>query len=159
MGEGKAVEFAVRMHGDQCYGDLPYIVHLAAVRKVLRDFECQGPVCIAAWLHDVLEDTPATRDEVARLFGADVERLVWAVTGEGPDRRARIRSVVPKIRSVPGAIRLKLADRIANTEAARQSAPDRLQMYRAEAEWFAQSFRDLPDAFAAMWQRLDAAYG
>jgi (p)ppGpp synthase/HD superfamily hydrolase len=154
--EADAKALAVERHGAQRYGDAPYVEHLAAVRAVLADFGLGGPPGVAAWLHDVLEDTPTTRDELDGRFGDEVGALVWAVTGVGHDRRERARSMYEKIAARPAAAALKLADRIANVEASR-GRPDKLAMYRGERDAFRRGLGGLGPA--AMWARLEAAYG
>jgi guanosine-3',5'-bis(diphosphate) 3'-pyrophosphohydrolase len=155
--EDDARRFAEEAHGDQRYGDKPYGYHLRAVRGVL--VECgytEGPLVLAAWLHDVIEDTPTTREEVAARFGADVASLVWAVTGRGPDRAARNHDAYAKIRAHPPAAILKLADRIANVEASR-GVPEKHAMYRSEWPSFRDNLAGLGDP--DMWTRLERALG
>jgi (p)ppGpp synthase/HD superfamily hydrolase len=154
--EDDARQFAVERHGEQRYGERPYVVHLEAVRAVLRDFGHGGALGIAAWLHDVVEDTATTRAEVAARFGDEVAALVWAVTGVGVDRPARNAAAYAKIQALPAAAILKLADRIANVEAA-ATRPDKLARYRAEWPGFAAALAGLGDA--RMWQRLRQALG
>jgi (p)ppGpp synthase/HD superfamily hydrolase len=154
--EAEARQFAVTRHAAQRYGDRPYVVHLEAVRAVLRDFGHDGALGVAAWLHDVVEDTATTRDEVAQRFGPEVAALVWAVTGVGDNRKARNAAAYAKIRQHPVATTLKLADRIANVEAA-ATVPHKLEMYRAEWEGFTAALAGLGDA--RMWQRLRQALG
>src|SRR4051794_30356155 len=86
-----ARDYAIQKHEGQLYGTEPYSVHLAAVREVLRwaGFEDGHPLATAAWLHDIVEDTAATREDVAARFGDDVAALVWAVTGVGANRKER----------------------------------------------------------------------
>jgi guanosine-3',5'-bis(diphosphate) 3'-pyrophosphohydrolase len=151
-----ARDFARAAHGDQKYGAAPYVVHLSAVRTVLADFGYGGVLGIAAWLHDVAEDTTTTREEIAARFGAEVAELVWAVTGVGANRKERNLAAYAKIKASPGAAILKLADRIANVEAAR-AVPEKLALYRSE--W--RSFRDHLGALGdlRMWARLERAIG
>lgn len=116
--EDRARDYAALKHDGQLYGTLPYTVHLTAVRQVLADFGAEPAVCVAAWLHDVLEDTDADRAELEAMFGDHVVDLVWAVTGEGRTRRERVASMHRKVVAAgPLAAELKLADRIANVEA------------------------------------------
>jgi (p)ppGpp synthase/HD superfamily hydrolase len=154
--EAEARQFAVERHGAQQYGERPYVVHLEAVRAVLRDFGHEGPLAVAAWLHDVVEDTATTRDEVERRFGPEVAALVWAVTGVGADRKARNASAYAKIQQHPAAATLKLADRIANVEAS-ATVPAKLEKYRSEWHGFATALSGLGDA--RMWPRLRRALG
>lgn len=132
----RAAAFAVHAHGSQRYGTDPYSTHLEAVRTVLYDFSLAGDLATAAWLHDTLEDTATTREEISALFGEDVAALVEAVTGRGVNRRARIADAYAKIEAMPEALYLKLADRIANVEASARRKPDLLAMYKREQEGF-----------------------
>jgi (p)ppGpp synthase/HD superfamily hydrolase len=152
--EAAARAFAVERHGAQRYGAEPYVVHLQAVRAVLADFGCDGAVTIAAWLHDVVEDTQTMPTEVAERFGEEVAALVWAVTGVGHERKERNRAAYAKIRALPAAATLKLADRIANVEASRER-PDKRALYQSEWEGFETALRGLGDE--RMWVRLRAA--
>jgi (p)ppGpp synthase/HD superfamily hydrolase len=154
--EDEARAFAEIAHEGQKYGDHPYVVHLAQVRAVLADFGYAGSLGIAAWLHDVVEDTAVKRDEVAVRFGQEVGDLVWAVTGEGADRKERNATAYAKIRSLPAAVILKLADRIANVEASRD-VPHKLALYRGEWGAFRKALGDLGDP--RMWARLERAIG
>lgn len=100
--EALARDYATTMHAGQKYGDQPYTAHLLAVRQVLADFGVEdGPLAAAAWLHDVLEDTVATRETIERVFGDDVATLVEAVTGRGKNRKERNRDMYQKIRRCP----------------------------------------------------------
>lgn len=116
-----AMHFAVRVHGNQKYGRKPYHAHLIDVVNVLRRFidwdDLSQEMIDAAWLHDSIEDTDTTAAEIAALFGERTRELVVAVTNEqGENRKERHAKTYPKIRGVPGALLLKLADRIANIE-------------------------------------------
>jgi len=101
----------------QMYGVLPYTHHLAAVEAELARFNVyETDERIAAWLHDIVEDTDVKIRDVEENFGEEVARLVAAVTSEpGPNRKTRNTLTYPKIRAAgPKGIRLKLADRMAN---------------------------------------------
>jgi len=152
--ETDARVFAEAAHADQKYGDAPYVKHLTMVRAVLADFGYGGALGVAAWLHDVVEDTPVSRQEVETRFGSDVAELVWAVTGVGADRKERNATAYAKIRALPAAAILKLADRIANVEASRD-VPKKLALYRAEWGAFRKALGDLGDP--RMWARLERA--
>jgi guanosine-3',5'-bis(diphosphate) 3'-pyrophosphohydrolase len=154
--EKDAQQFAEERHAAQRYGDQLYTVHLARVRAVLTDFGHGGPLGVAAWLHDMIEDTGTTREEISARFGENVAVLVYAVTGVGKNRAERNASAYMKIQGVPAAAILKLADRIANVEAS-QDRPDKLQMYRDEWPAFAKALDGLGDP--RMWSRLKKALG
>lgn len=152
----QAREFAIKAHGDQRYGDEPYIVHLDAVANVLVEFGIRDGVFLAgAFLHDVIEDTGVTRDDLAREFGFVVAGLVWVVTNEpGANRKERAAKTYPKIRrSGAEAVRLKLADRIANTHHSIVRGTRHLEMYRKEFPAFHEALYRAGEC-DDMWERL-----
>lgn len=128
--------FATVKHAGQTYSSgLPYTHHLAAVEQVLRRFGVTDETLLtASWLHDVIEDTETKRKEIEEMFGPEVATLVYAVTNEeGANRKIRHALTYPKIREAgPTAVRLKLADRIANVEA----GGNLVGMYKKEHEDF-----------------------
>ncbi len=76
-------EFARERHAGQLRKgtDLPYIVHPEGVATILaRHYPGRDDLEAAGWLHDVLEDTATTREELGARFGPDVLVLVDAVT-------------------------------------------------------------------------------
>ncbi len=156
MGEiWQARDFAIKAHGDQTYGGDPYAVHLFDVVIVARDFDCTNAQWKAAFLHDVLEDTAVTSDQILDHFGPDVLTIVYACTGEGDDRRERMASIYRKIAKHPEAALVKLADRIANVEAATPGG-HHWRRYRNEMSDFRAAIR--PHVPTAMWERLEQNY-
>jgi guanosine-3',5'-bis(diphosphate) 3'-pyrophosphohydrolase len=158
--EERARDFAARRHGSQRYGDHPYLVHLAAVHRVIVEGGYVSRHLLqAAWLHDVLEDTPTTAEELRAEFGEDVFRLVWAVTGVGANRKERMAAAYEKIRALlpyHGAAHLKLADRIANVESCVATGnASLLAMYRKEMPAFEKALLGLGDP--KLWDRLRRA--
>ena len=154
--EQAAYAFAEQHHANQQYANKPYTFHLEQVRAVLADFDYGGALGTAAWLHDTIEDTDVTREQVVELFGDEVASLVWAVTGEGATRAESNQSAYGIFRAYPQAATLKLADRIANVEASR-TRPDKLQMYQREHAAFAAALHGLGDE--RMWERLTESLG
>lgn len=84
-----AREYGRKMHAGQVrkYTGEPYFEHCEAVEELVnRFFElglrevCPDEIRIAALLHDVVEDTEATIEDVERLFGEEVATLVWYLT-------------------------------------------------------------------------------
>ena len=146
--------FATVKHAGQTYsGKFPYTYHLAAVEQVLRRFGVTNEdILAAAWLHDVVEDTDVKIEEVEEMFGPEVARLVYAVTNEkGINRKTRHALTYPKIREAgPRAVRLKLADRIANVEA----GGNLVGMYKKEYEDFKQALKTA-DQNKDMWDHLE----
>src|ERR671919_219481 len=87
---GKSRAFAVAMHGGQLrkYSDKPYVVHLDAVVSILRSFGITGPaVLAAAYLHDTVEDTKATIQDIYDSFGEQIAELVYWLTDAEQGRR------------------------------------------------------------------------
>lgn len=128
----RAREFAIAAHGDQKYGSDPYVTHLDAVVAVLDRYEADEPLLVSGLLHDVPEDTKETIDTVRVEFGEEVGQYVWAVTGEGANRKARVASLFPKLLVFPRAVILKLSDRFVNGSCSRANNPDKYRMYRKE---------------------------
>lgn len=163
--EHTAETFAKAVHLDQKYGTKPYTVHLQAVRDVLESYGYLGDYLPAAWLHDAVEDTITKRETIAVAWGEGVAQLVWAVTGQGANRAARIADAHEKLRAYPRAIPLKLADRIANSEASAAGKTKKeaslLAMYREELPAFeAALLHGLEEhSEQRMWARLRAALG
>jgi GTP pyrophosphokinase len=77
----RAFEFAYRLHqGQYRASGEPYIVHPVAVAGLLRDLGGGSVMIAAGFLHDIVEDTDTTPEELEKLFGEDVRILVEGVT-------------------------------------------------------------------------------
>jgi len=76
-----AYNYAAKAHKTQKRhsGD-PYIVHPLAVANILAELKLDGPTITTALLHDTIEDTEATYDEVEKIFGNEIAELVDGVT-------------------------------------------------------------------------------
>jgi (p)ppGpp synthase/HD superfamily hydrolase len=74
----KAIEFATKAHTDQFRKDtkIPYIIHPLGVAKILIESGSSEEIVIAGLLHDTVEDTEVTLDQVESEFGKVVARLV-----------------------------------------------------------------------------------
>ncbi|CAN5763228.1 bifunctional (p)ppGpp synthetase/guanosine-3',5'-bis(diphosphate) 3'-pyrophosphohydrolase [soil metagenome] len=77
----RAFEFAYQLHKGQkrASGD-PYIAHPVAVAGLLRSLGGDSAMIAAGFLHDVVEDTAVTADEIEAIFGQEVRHLVEGVT-------------------------------------------------------------------------------
>ncbi len=162
-GDGEALvararELATTAHAGQRYGELPYTAHLERVEEVVRRFPHTAVMRAAAWLHDSVEDTPLTLAEVEAAVGGEVAAIVAAVTDQpGASRAERKARTLPVLAAAsPEARAVKLADRIANLEAARTTGrADLLAMYRREhAELRRQLER--PGEHEAQWALLES---
>ena len=136
-------EFAIHVHGDQKYGDKPYVFHLDQVHALAVEYGLSEDHQAAAYLHDVVEDCGVSYDEIWSLFGHYVQYLVWGVTGKGRNRKARIKDQARKMND-KGICLLKLCDRIANIEHAVKTGNTRIMnMYAKEHEEFSKlCFKD-----------------
>ncbi len=74
----KAIVFATQKHeGQKRKGtDIPYIVHPMEVMQILTDMNCEEAVIIAGILHDTLEDTDTTPEEIREAFGENILAIV-----------------------------------------------------------------------------------
>ncbi len=135
-----AVDFARRCHGDQQRPTgVPYLEHLLeAVEVLVRGAGVTDPELLsAAVLHDVVEDTPATLDDVRERFGDRVAEVVgWVTkpeTPEGADPKAVKAAYLSRLRDAPAdAITVKLADRASNVQTLRNLPLPRQRDYYAQ---------------------------
>ena len=156
----QARKLAETAHAGQEYNDgVPYITHLADVVGVLTDFGYDTEdLIVAAWLHDVVEDTAVTLEDLTS-FGPIVVTVVEAVTNSpGANRAERHAQTYPRIRLFQEAIVVKLADRIANMRATKEQGNVRLwKMYQDEYQYFRKMLR-APRHAVPMWTCLDELY-
>ncbi|MBD5133818.1 MAG: bifunctional (p)ppGpp synthetase/guanosine-3',5'-bis(diphosphate) 3'-pyrophosphohydrolase, partial [Clostridiales bacterium] len=76
-----AFEYANEHHGTQLRkSGEPYITHPIAVAEITSELDLDADSIVAALLHDCIEDTDSTHDDIARLFGVQVADLVEGVT-------------------------------------------------------------------------------
>ncbi len=142
----RAYLYAQEAHRDQrrLTGE-PYITHPLAVARILAQMSLDAATLEAALLHDVIEDTPAERGELAELFGEEVARLVDGVSkltqirfesrreAQAENFRKMVLAMVADVR----VILIKLADRLHNmrtlgvmpAEKRRRIARETLEIY------------------------------
>ena len=122
---GRARAYAVGAHARinqlRKYTSQPYDVHLKAVADLVASVSDDEAMIAAAWLHDTVEDTPATFEVIEREFGTDVMNLVKELTdvskpgdGSRADRKAIDRRHTAA--ASPRAKTIKLADIVDNCE-------------------------------------------
>lgn len=138
----KAREMAVMAHGQQMYGTHPYVVHLDAVAELVQPFGEDAEV--VAYLHDTLEDTGLSPEEVGQTFGRVVLACVEAVTdSKGATRKERKKATYERLGAITAeepvslALLVKAADRLANVRSCVATEnTSLLAMYRGENEAF-----------------------
>jgi len=129
-----AAEFGTSAHhGQKRLSGEPYIAHPVATAAILADLHLDADTIIAAILHDVIEDTPTPKDQLAARFGADVAELVDGVTkldqikfksreeAQAESFRKMLLAMVRDLR----VILVKLADRTHNMRTIEAMAPAR----------------------------------
>ncbi|KAF0104323.1 MAG: guanosine polyphosphate pyrophosphohydrolase/synthetase [Rhodospirillaceae bacterium] len=119
----RAYVYGLKKHGNQlrASGD-PYFSHPVEVAGLLAEMRLDTDSIVTGLLHDTLEDTDATRDEIASLFGEDIARLVDGVTklsrleiqSESTKEAENLRKLVLAMSSDIRVLLVKLADRLHN---------------------------------------------
>jgi (p)ppGpp synthase/HD superfamily hydrolase len=136
----RAKAFAATAHAEQKrkYTGEPYTVHLEEVAALVAAVGAPEAVVAAAWLHDTVEDTEVTLDQVRAAFGDDVARMVEALTDEpwveGKNNRAT-RKALDRTRLAkadPWTQTIKLADLISNSATILERDPKFAKVYLAE---------------------------
>jgi guanosine-3',5'-bis(diphosphate) 3'-pyrophosphohydrolase len=119
----RCYEFAAERHAGQLRrSGEPYVVHPVGVAKIIADLRLDVPSVCAGLLHDCVEDTSATPDDIKRLFGPEIQVLVEGVTklGQIPwntreERQAEnFRKMLLAMARDIRVILIKLADRVDN---------------------------------------------
>ncbi|WP_340264666.1 RelA/SpoT family protein [Sphingobium mellinum] len=180
----RAYVFSVQKHGSQkrASGD-PYFSHPIEVAGILTDFNLDDQTIVTALLHDTIEDTLVTYEEIESAFGPDVARMVDGVTklskieamSENERAAENLRKFLLAMSDDIRVLLVKLADRLHNmrtlhfikNEAKRRRiaretmdiyAPlaERIGMYDFMREMQLLSFRELePEAYDSITKRLE----
>ena len=76
-----AAVYAAKKHGDQKRkSGEPYLIHPIAVAEILMSYNMDADTVCAGLLHDTIEDTETTEEDIVKLFGKEVGEMVQAVT-------------------------------------------------------------------------------
>lgn len=117
---------------------------------------------VIGYLHDVVEDTEFTCEDIETRFGKPVADAVAILTDEpGNNRKERKQKTYAKMSQVTGdlqiALIVKTADRLANVQASLETdRKDKLKMYQKEHSAFKTAVYR-PELCDALWETLDAA--
>jgi GTP diphosphokinase / guanosine-3',5'-bis(diphosphate) 3'-diphosphatase len=137
----KAWEFCVQHHAGQMRASgEPYIIHPLEVAEVLVEMKLDATAIAAGLLHDAVEDTPATSDQIATSFGDQVAHIVEGVTkidkiqfANREDRQAEnVRKMLLAMVSDIRVVLIKLADRLHNMRTLEHLRPDRQEAIARE---------------------------
>lgn len=121
----------------------PYIIHpIAVARIVAEELELGANPIIAAFLHDVVEDTDYTIEQIGERFGADVARLVAAVTKQKKAKYQHskqvdnFRQILESVSYDIHALLVKLADRLHNMRTLSSMRSDKQMKIAGETDYF-----------------------
>ena len=137
----KAWDFCVQHHaGQERASGEPYIIHPLEVAEVLAEMKLDATAIAAGLLHDSVEDTPATNEEIAVSFGDQVAHIVEGVTkidkiqfANREDRQAEnVRKMLLAMVTDVRVVLIKLADRLHNMRTLEHLKPDRQEAISRE---------------------------
>ncbi len=131
---------------------IPYEFHLRMVVNVYERFkhllsnhhgiiDNQGNVYLACWGHDTIEDTRVSYNDVKENLNESVADIIYVLTNEkGKSRKERANDKYYEgIRNTPGAVFVKLCDRIANVQYSKMTGSRMFEMYKKENTHFTYS--------------------
>ena len=128
----RAVEYAREKHKDQKRKDgSPYIIHPLAVAEIVAEMGLDLDAVLGAILHDCIEDTDASHDEIAKLFGNTTAELVEGVTkltraNFSSTEQAQMENLRKMFMAMSKDIRvvlIKIADRLHNMRTMQYQSP------------------------------------
>ena len=129
----RAYDYGERMHGNQKrFSGEPYFSHPVAVANILAGLHGDLATIVTALLHDTLEDTEATYEEIEQLFGAEVANLVNGVTkltrlelsSENSAQAENFRKLLLATANDIRVLLVKLADRMHNMRTLNSLEPE-----------------------------------
>ena len=156
----EAAYFAISAHGNQTYDGYPYYYHLEEVVDILREFGfTEDKYIISGYLHDAMEDTAVSYNDIKEKFGIEVAEIVYAVTDElGRNRKERKAKTYPKIKENKDAIIVKLGDRISNMRNSLLKGHKMSEMYIKEYKEFRSALDTNDWTLDGLWGELDNMY-
>lgn len=121
----------------------PYIIHPVAVARIIAlELQLSANCIIAGFLHDVVEDTPHSLEEIEERFGADVRFLVDVVTkrkylgDDGRKQESNFRQLLKSLQHDIRAVLIKLADRLHNMRTLDSMKPEKQMKIAGETDFF-----------------------
>lgn len=137
----KALDYAKKAHATQkrATGE-PYIIHPLAVAEILTELEMDQQTLCAALLHDTVEDTGSTKEDIAELFGKDVANMVDGVTkldkvsfhSKEEQQAENFRKMFLAMAQDIRVVIIKLADRLHNMRTMKHLPPAKQQIKARE---------------------------
>jgi RelA/SpoT family (p)ppGpp synthetase len=137
----RAYVYAMKAHGQQkrASGD-PYFSHPLAVASILTGLKLDDETIATALLHDTIEDTPATKEEIEKLFGPSIASLVDGLTkierlnlaSKKTEQAENFRKLLIAISSDVRVLLVKLADRLHNMRTIEFIKPEKRRIIAQE---------------------------
>jgi GTP diphosphokinase / guanosine-3',5'-bis(diphosphate) 3'-diphosphatase len=137
----RAWEFCVQHHSGQLRASgEPYVLHPLEVAQVLAEMKLDSTAIAAGLLHDAVEDTPVTTEDISEQFGEQVAHIVEGVTkidkiqfANREDRQAEnVRKMLLAMVSDVRVVLIKMADRLHNMRTLQHLSPDRQESIARE---------------------------
>ena len=137
----EAYRYAEEMHeGQKRASGEPYFTHPCAVAEILINLNMDMPSVAAAFLHDVIEDTPATNEDIRARFGNEIFTLVDGVTkldkirftSQEEEEAENFRKIFVAMANDVRVIIIKLADRLHNMRSLNYLSEERQQRIAKE---------------------------
>jgi GTP diphosphokinase / guanosine-3',5'-bis(diphosphate) 3'-diphosphatase len=137
----RAWEFCVQHHSGQLRASgEPYVLHPLEVAQVLAEMKLDSTAIAAGLLHDAVEDTPVTTEDISEQFGEQVAHIVEGVTkidkiqfANREDRQAEnVRKMLLAMVSDVRVVLIKMADRLHNMRTLQHLPPDRQESIARE---------------------------
>src|SRR4051812_17632756 len=157
----RCYEFAAERHAGQRRrsGD-PYVVHPVGVARIISELRLDVPSVCAGLLHDCVEDTSATAEDIGRLFGTEIQFLVEGVTklGQTPwttreERQAEnFRKMLLAMARDIRVILIKLADRVDNMRTLTYMPRDKQERISRETR---EIYAPLANRLGIQWMKVD----
>ncbi len=171
----QAFEFAEQAHKDQVRASgEPYVFHVISVAEILLSLNLDTPSLMAALLHDVVEDTDVTLEQLEQVFGSEVATLVDSVTkmkafaNLKPDRHGNIKKEGLKAENLRKlllamakdvrVVMIKLADRLHNMRTLESLPPGKQKIIASETAEIYAPLANRLGIWQLKWELEDLAF-
>lgn len=152
----RAIEFTAKAHNGQYRRGtkIPYIIHPLGVAKILIENSCSDEIVVAGILHDTVEDTSISLEDIRKIFGEKVANLVEG--SSAPDMsdtwESRKQHTIDLIKTAPmDLLMVECADKLDNIKSIRED-------YRKHGEAIWQRFNRPKDKQKWYYQSLAKAF-
>jgi len=164
--DSNIIAFAIKAHHDtnHMYDGKPYSIHLALTVCYAQKYinlipeNYQNDIISACWLHDTIEDTRHSYNDIKNISNAYIADVVYAVTNEkGKTRKERANSKYYEgIKMVPFAKFVKMCDRLANVKYSVDTNSRMKEMYKKENEYFIKLLFSKDNVYETMINELNS---